>query len=188
MRLVFTGIRDLYGLVNDAGILGSDSSHGGRTLPALDTMMHAHAQAAFVATELSYPKMRQGGAIVNLGSIELEMAAPDIVLYTAAKGALAGMTVSYATALASRQIRVNMVSPGNVNTQRNRSQYAAARHIIASFEARTPLGRSVEPQEVADAVVYLLSPRSGMITGQNLVVDGGYTRALWNPDWTAQAR
>ncbi len=176
----------LHGLVNNAGLLGGDASHGGRNLDAWHKMMRAHAQTTFVPTEACHPLMRKGGSIVNMGSIELLMAAPEVVLYTAAKGAVWGMTVAYATTLAPMGIRVNMVSPGNVNTERNKAQYreGEAKELMRRFEGRTPLGRSVEPEEVADTVLFLLSKASSGITGQDIVVDCGYIRALWDPSWT----
>ena len=182
MEKVLSPYNDLYGLVNNIGLLGNDSAHGGRSVESWNKVMNANATSAFILTELSYPKMQAGSSIVNIGSIELDMAAPDVVLYTASKGALLGLTVSYSTTLAPN-IRVNMVSPGNVNTERNKAQYTEARSVIDSFEGRTPLKRSVEPQEVADLVMFLLSEKSGAITGQNYRIDGGYTRALWDPSW-----
>lgn len=169
----------LDGLVNNAGLLGNDSFHGGRTIEALSRMMKAHVQTTFVLTELAYPRMGSGSSIVNIGSIEVDMAAPNVVLYATSKGALLGMTIAYSVSLAP-DIRVNMVSPGSVNTERNKAQFTTpeGQELIRRFEARTPLGRGVEPVEVADTVLYLLSNRSSAITGQNIRVDGGYTRAL----------
>lgn len=90
----------VYGLVNNAGLLGGDQSHGGRTLKAWDKMMNNNAKSAYILTEVTIPKMNQGGSIVNIGSLELDMAAPEVVLYTASKGAMWGMTVAYSTTLA----------------------------------------------------------------------------------------
>src|SRR3990167_4063905 len=117
MGKVFETFTKLDGLVNNAGLLGGDNTHGGRSLESLEKMMKAHVQTAFVLTELAYPRMGNGGSIVNMGSIELAMAAPDVVMYTAAKGALFGMTIAYAVTLAEAGIRANMVSQGNVNTE-----------------------------------------------------------------------
>lgn len=193
MQEVFSSLPPaIYGLVNNAGLLGGDDAHGGRLqldnpdLKPLDPwykMIDAHATGAHVATELAVPRMREGGAIVNIGSIELDMCAPGVVLYAAAKGALLGMTIAYAVELAPN-IRVNMVSPGNINTERNKAQYVKVPDLIAGFEGRTPLQRSLEPEEVARQVVGLLSPAlSSAVTGQVCRVDGGYTVALWDPKW-----
>ena len=174
------------GLVNNAGLLGNDFANGGRSIRAFRKMMRAHTETALTLIEFVAPLMKNGGSIVNIGSIETTMAAPNVVLYASAKGALHGMTVAYATTLASKNIRVNMVSPGDVNTERNAAQFKdkQAQRVINAFKRRTPLGRSVEPEEVADTVLFLLSDKAGAITGQELVVDCGYTRALWDPSWT----
>lgn len=187
MRRILATFDRFDGLVNNAGLLGNDDAHGGRSIESFSKLMAAHAQTALVLTEITYPKMKNGGSIVNIGSIEVQMAAPNVVLYTAAKGALLGMTVAYATSLAPK-IRVNMISPGNVNTVRNKAQYENSqdRELIRRFEGRTPLKRSVEPEEIADMVLFLLSRRSSAITGQDIVVDCGYTRALWDPSWISK--
>ncbi|MDO8435821.1 MAG: SDR family oxidoreductase [bacterium] len=188
MKAVFSNLLFVDGLVNNAGLLGGDKAHGGRKISSFKKMMKAHVQTALVLTELSYPLMREGGSIVNIGSLELTMAAPEVVLYTIAKGALWGMTIAYSTTLAERGIRVNMVSPGNVNTERNKAQYESeeGRRLIDRFEARTPLRRSVEPEEVASTVLFLLLDKSSAITGEQIVVDCGYRRALWDPGWTSR--
>ena len=184
MKPIYKKLGLLYGLVNNAGLLGGDQTHGGRTIQAWHTMMNNHATAAFISTELAIKNMNEGGSIVNIGSLELDMAAPGVVLYTAAKGALLGMTVAYSTTLAENKIRVNMVSPGNVNTKRNMAQYTQNEDLIKGFENRTPLKRSVNPIEVANLVLWLLSNKSDAITGQNHRIDCGYQRALWDPLWT----
>jgi NAD(P)-dependent dehydrogenase (short-subunit alcohol dehydrogenase family) len=183
---IYKKIGIVKGLVNNAGLLGGDQSHGGRTIEAWNKMMDNNAKSAFMLTEATIPKMTQGGSIVNIGSLELDMAAPNVILYTASKGALWGMTVAYSTTLADKDIRVNMVSPGNVNTRNNMAQYSAQADLIKGFEGRTPLKRSIEPEEVADTVLFLLSYRSEAITGQNQRIDCGYQRALWDPIWSKE--
>ncbi|MDD2822980.1 MAG: SDR family NAD(P)-dependent oxidoreductase [Candidatus Daviesbacteria bacterium] len=186
VHLTLGHVTNLDGLVNNAGLLGSDSSHGGRSIRSFRKMMTAHSETALVLTEFSYRRMKNGGSIVNIGSIETIMAAQDVVLYTSAKGDLWGKTVAYAMELAPYNIRVNMVSPGNVNTEKNKAQYVdpKPKEILRRFEARTPLGRSVEPIEIADPVLFFLSKRANAITGTNLIVDAGYTRQLWDPGWS----
>lgn len=178
----------LDGLVNNAGLLGLDfvEKKVVRDIQQWNRYMDAHAKTAYVMTEVCYPLMTEGGSIVNMGSIELEMCAKDAVLYTAGKGAVLGLTIGYAITLADRKIRVNMVSPGNVNTRANVRQYQEdpkTKEVIDKFEVRTPMKRSVEPREVANEVLFLLSSASSGTTGQNRIVDCGYTRALWDNAW-----
>ena len=84
MKIIFDGLDVLHGVVNSAGLLGGDKSHGGRNIKSWRKLIDSHATAAMVTTELAYPKMKQGGSIVYKGSIETDMAAPDVVFYTAA--------------------------------------------------------------------------------------------------------
>lgn len=177
------GVKTLDGLVNNAGLLGLEPV---RDDEQWNRFINAHAKTAYVMTEVCYPLMTEGGSIVNMGSIELEMCAKDAVLYTAGKGAVLGLTIGYAVTLAPKGIRVNMVSPGNVNTRRNVQQYQddpKTKEVIDKFEFRTPLKRSVSTGEVANEVLFLLSDLSSGTTGQNRIVDCGYTRALWDDAW-----
>ena len=179
MNEVFKNINYVDGLVNNAGLCGGDSSLGGRSINSWNKMVGSHALSAFIATELSYPKIKNGGSIVNIGSLELSMADKDVVLYVAAKGALHGLTVGYAVSLAP-EIRVNMVSPGDVRTEQSVDFYSKPENhsMGQKLEQRTLLKRSVKPKEIADTVLYLLSDRSSAITGEDISVDGGYKRSL----------
>ena len=150
-------------------------------------VIDTNVRSAFILTELLYPKMENSGSIINMGSIQFGMTAPGSVLYTSAKGALYGMTISYAVELGKRNIRVNMISPGNVNTPRNLAQYEESIGIVKGYEGKTPLGRSVESEEVSDLVLFLLSDRSKAITGQNYIIDCGHTVSLWDPVWDRKA-
>src|SRR3989344_383668 len=184
----FQNFSSIHGLVNCAGLLGGDLTHNGRSLASLYKMFQAHVNTAFVLTEFCVPRMKHEGSIVNIGSIELSMVAPGVVLYATAKGALWGMTVSYAVDLAKKGIRVNMVSPGDTATQKNIAKYknasAMGQEYLQGYRGRTPLGQqSVDPEEVASTVLFLLSVASRGITGQNIYVDRGYMRQLIDPHW-----
>ena len=133
----------------------------------------------FVLTQAAAPLLAASGrgSIINLGSI-YGIVAPDPALYTgtsmgspaayaASKGGLLQLTRWLATMLAPR-IRVNAISPGGVW----RSQPDAFR---TRYEARTPLGRMAREEDLAGAVAFLASDLSAYVTGQNLVVDGGFT-------------
>ncbi len=117
----------------------------------------------------------QGGAIVSIASAAAIVGIPGRGPYSAAKAGIEGLTRVYATETASANIRVNAVAPGSTRTKlieeglRNGS-------IRGEWQIeRIPMGRLAEPSEIADPVVYLASDRASYITGQTLVVDGGWT-------------
>lgn len=117
----------------------------------------------------------RGGAIVSIASAAAIVGIPGRGPYSAAKAGIEGLTRVYATETASANIRVNAVAPGSTRTKlieeglRNGS-------IRGEWQIeRIPMGRLAEPSEIADPVVYLASDRASYITGQTLVVDGGWT-------------
>jgi dihydroanticapsin dehydrogenase len=129
------------------------------------------------------PEMRKagGGAIVNLGSISSFIAQPQFVTYNSSKGAIANMTRCMALDLAPDNIRVNAVCPGTVWTQivqrltreQGLDRAAADRH--PSWGGAHIIQRIAEPREIAFAILFLASDEASFITGENLMVDGGYT-------------
>lgn len=113
------------------------------------------------------------GTIVNIGSVNAQLALPDNAAYVASKGGLLQLTRAMAIALAPRGIRVNMVAPGSIDTPLQRAGQSRSPALRARVLSRTPLGRLGEPEEVADAVLYMASDRSSYVTGECLFVDGG---------------
>ena len=113
------------------------------------------------------------GAIINIGSVNAQLALPDNAAYVASKGGLLQLTRAMALALADCGIRVNMVAPGSIDTPLQRRGMSRSPELLRRVLSRTPLGRLGLPDEVADAVLYLSSPRASYITGTCLYVDGG---------------
>jgi NAD(P)-dependent dehydrogenase (short-subunit alcohol dehydrogenase family) len=119
-----------------------------------------------------------GGAIVNVASVQAAASQRNVVAYTASKGAIVAMTRAMAVDYAAELIRVNSVSPGSVDTPMLR---AAARDlspgdpdsVIAQWGAQHPIGRVGSPAEIADTILFLVSPLSSFVTGADLRVDGG---------------
>lgn len=117
----------------------------------------------------------KGGAIVSIASAAAIVGIPGRGPYSAAKAGIEGLTRVYATETASANIRVNAVAPGSTHTKLI-EQGLKDGTIRGEWQIeRIPMGRLAQPSEIADPVVYLASDRASYITGQTLVVDGGWT-------------
>ena len=115
-------------------------------------------------------------AIVNVASVAATAGLPQRVLYSASKGAVLAMSRAMAADHLRDGIRVNCVNPGTANTPWIDRLLQRAKDPVmerAALEARQPHGRLVSTAEIADAILYLASPRSGSTTGTSLAVDGG---------------
>src|SRR5262249_54038374 len=112
------------------------------------------------------------GAIVNNSSVFGLGGYPDWSLYVGSKHALTGMTKAAALDYAARGIRVNAVGPGPIETPLLAKSAGGDPHVYAGV---VPMGRIGKPEEVADAVVWLLSDAASFVTGHTLPVDGGYS-------------
>jgi 3-oxoacyl-[acyl-carrier protein] reductase len=113
---------------------------------------------------------RRAGRIVQIASLVGSTGNPGQANYAAAKAGLVGMTKSMAQEVGSRNITINIVSPGFVETRMTEEQFASRRDTL---EAAIPLGRVGRPEDVAAAVVYLVSDEAGWVTGATLHVNGG---------------
>jgi NAD(P)-dependent dehydrogenase (short-subunit alcohol dehydrogenase family) len=115
-----------------------------------------------------------GGAIVNLASITALRGSPQLGAYAMSKAAVLSMTQTLACELGPRQIRVNAIAPGLVET-RMASVLVGTPEFRDPYVQRAPLGRHGQPEDIAGAAVYLLSHAAAFMTGQTLVIDGGHT-------------
>lgn len=167
-------VMDTYGridvLINNAGEIGErgwkiDVSAWNHTIDSNLT------SAWLMIREVAPHMQKHGGTIVNISSVYGFLGAAPVIAYTSAKGGLITLTKSFAKELAP-SIRVNAVAPSNVKTDMTKS---AGPELIAYFVEQTPLKRIAEPEEVAKAIVFLASPDASYITGEMLVVDGGYS-------------
>lgn len=134
-----------------------------------------------LCTKHSVPYMRSGGAIVNISSISALVAQPDFVTYSTTKGAIISMNRCLARDFAPK-IRVNTVSPGVVLTENAIKSISKNYGLLPEQIDQDPrfgglhlLKRCAKPEEIASAVVFLLSDDASFIDGQNLIVDGGLT-------------
>lgn len=134
--------------------------------------MDANARAFFLGAKRAAALMHDGGHVVALSSQGASRVLPGYMVVGASKAALETVARYLAVELGPRGIRVNVVSPGVVDTDALR-HFPARDEMLETSRAKTPLGRLVTPEDVAATVDFLTSSQAGMITGHTLVVDGG---------------
>jgi 3-oxoacyl-[acyl-carrier protein] reductase len=115
-----------------------------------------------------------GGSIINISSVVSTLAVPESAVYSGTKGAVDAITRSLASELGPRGIRVNAIRPGMVETEGTHSTGIAQSDMRKQVEAQTPLRRIGQPQDIAGTAVFLASDDSSWVTGETLVISGGY--------------
>jgi NAD(P)-dependent dehydrogenase (short-subunit alcohol dehydrogenase family) len=163
-------------VVNNAGI-GSVTPLLDVSEERFDALMNVNLRGVFFVLQAAARIMvpRGSGSIVNLASTSSFTASTTpMVPYDTSKGAVRMLTVSAARELAQYGVRVNAIAPGPVNTDFTRSLSADPSALDQLAAENVPLGRLGRPEEMADAVEFLTSDAASYITGEVLVVDGGW--------------
>jgi enoyl-[acyl-carrier protein] reductase III len=149
--------------------------------PALETedkhwdwTLNANSKALLSLTRAAAPSMPAGSSIVAISSLGSVRVLENYVLVGTSKAALEALVRYLAVELSPRGIRVNAVSAGVVETGAL-DHFPNREQMLEMANTRTPAGRMVEPEDVADVVEFLCSPGAEMIRGQTLIVDGGYS-------------
>jgi meso-butanediol dehydrogenase / (S,S)-butanediol dehydrogenase / diacetyl reductase len=172
-------------LVNNAGIQFQKSVEE-TTEAEWDAMMAVNVKSMFLCIKAALGPMRErkGGSIINIGSYDGFVADPNFSAYCASKGAVHSLTRAVAVDVGKDRIRCNVICPGWIETEMLKDYYdhlpdpVAARTNIASLH---PIGRVGQPSDIAALAVWLASNESAFCTGQEFVVDGGFTARAPQP-------
>jgi len=147
--------------------------------------MAVNVGSIYLTARHGIPHMGQGGAIVNIASVQGFNCQQNVAAYVATKGAIHALTRAMALDHADQRVRVNSISPGSVRTpllslaaRTYGGEGVTEEQAFARFGAAHPIGRIGEPEEVADLVAYLASDKAGFITGSDFRIDGGLTAGI----------
>lgn len=136
-----------------------------------DKVMNVNLKSIFLCSKEAAKVLPEGGRIVNISSIASFVGFEGLVHYCATKGAINAMIRALALELAPKKITVNAVAPGAIDTPGASAPEEQKKQTIAMI----PLARMGQPEDIANAVVFLASAKSDYITGQAIIVDGGWT-------------
>jgi len=175
---LFSETKSAYGkldiLVNNAGIyeflpleaVTAEHFHKQFNLNVLGLLLTTQEAVKLIGPE--------GGSIINLSSIVGPMPAQNGSVYSATKAAVDALTVALSKELGPKKIRVNSLNPGLVETEGLHAIGFADSELRTAVESQTPLGRIAQPEDVARAAVFFASDDAGWVTGQTLLLTGGY--------------
>ncbi|WP_157218936.1 SDR family NAD(P)-dependent oxidoreductase [Flavisphingomonas formosensis] len=158
--------------INNAGISGLSAPAGTLDPAAWEQVIGVNLDGIFHAMRYEIPAILAagGGAIVNIASVFANRGLPTRSGYSAAKHGIIGLTRAAGIEYAKQGIRINAISPGVIDTP----LLDDGREQTALFTQAIPMGRLGRPEELANAVLFLLSDQASYITGTELVVDGGF--------------
>jgi 2-keto-3-deoxy-L-fuconate dehydrogenase len=167
-------------LVNSAGL-----SHIGTIMQTsendMDRLYAVNVKGTFLTMKAAAPRIQDsgGGSIINLASVAAWVGIPDRFAYSMTKGAVVGMTLSFARDFVEKKVRCNCISPGRVHTPfvdnfLAKNYPGQEQEMFEKLAKTQPIGRMGTSEEIASLVVYLASDEAAFITGCNYNIDGGF--------------
>lgn len=169
---------------NNAGTLGAFQPLQDMSLAEFDEVMATNSRGVFACLKYEIAAMRRlgtAGAIVNTSSWTAHGSMPGLAAYAGSKASLDAMMRTVALEVGVDRIRVNNICPGIIATPMA-SGVLASEKLALPFIMQTPLQRIGQPEDIADAVVWMLSDDARFVTGQSLLVDGGFTLGGLRPN------
>ncbi|MDO8304675.1 SDR family NAD(P)-dependent oxidoreductase [Herminiimonas sp.] len=161
-------------LINNAGV-----THAADFLDLseddFDRVLRINLKSMFLCSQAAAREMvkQQSGSIINMSSVNAELAIPNQVPYVVSKGGINQLTKVMSIGLARHGIRVNGIGPGTILTELARKAVLASPEARRTILSRTPIGRCGEPEEIASVAAFLASDDASYMTGQTMYVDGG---------------
>jgi NAD(P)-dependent dehydrogenase (short-subunit alcohol dehydrogenase family) len=157
-------------LFSSAGVGEFNSPLGSITEEGFDNTFNVNVRGTLFAVQKALPLMRDGGSIILNGSIASMKGFPGMSVYNASKAAVRSFARTWTNDLKARKIRVNVLSPGTIDTG---VFVGVPKEVKDQFISIIPMGRIGEPREIATAALFLASDDSSFVTGIELFVDGG---------------
>jgi NAD(P)-dependent dehydrogenase (short-subunit alcohol dehydrogenase family) len=157
-------------LFASAGVGDFNVPIGSVTEAAFDKTFNVNVRGTLFTVQKALPLMRDGGSIIMTGSIAGVKGFPGMSVYNASKAAVRSFARTWTMDLKARKIRVNVISPGTIDTG---AFVGVPKEVKDQFISLIPMGRIGEPHEIATAALFLASDDSSFITGIELFVDGG---------------
>lgn len=160
---------------NNAGIEETMTSLVDQTSDVFDQIMNVNVKGVWLCMKYEIPQIirTEGGAIVNMSSVAGVMGFPQMPIYVASKHAVLGLTKSAALEYAKSGIRINAIAPGGVETEMLKRAVGYNNQFLETLKSMHPIGRIGDPEEIANAVVWLLSDKASFVLGHTLLLDGG---------------
>lgn len=181
-EVLATEIKDKFGAL-DGAFLNAGFGHfqplSEATAEEFEAQYFVNVRGPLLQAKALAPLLRDGGTVLLNTSVARVMGMPNSAIYASTKGAVRTLTRVLARELAARQIRVNAVSPGPIDSNffsRTGLPQEAVEELGAAIQSQVPLGRFGKPEEVAAVATFLLSDDASYVTGAEYVVDGGMTQ------------
>ena len=160
---------------NNAGVEQTMAPIVEQTVEEFNQIMNINVKGVWLSMKYEIPEMIKsgGGAIVNNSSVAGIIGFPQMAIYIASKHAVLGLTKSAALEYAKSGIRINAIAPGGVETEMANRVNENNPQFLDYLTSMHPIGRIADPEEIANAVVWLLSEKASFVLGHTLLVDGG---------------
>ncbi|HEV7980548.1 SDR family oxidoreductase [Amycolatopsis sp.] len=181
-----SSIADLDNLISEAGdrfghldgvFANAGAGVSGRvadlTEADFDLAIGTNVKGTFFTVQKALPLLRPGSSVVLNASWTVHRGMAPASLYAASKAAVLNLARTFAADLAAEGIRVNAITPGHIVTDMFQAITGGSEQVQGFFRSQVALGRLGQPEDIGDAVTFLLSSKASYITGQELVVDGG---------------